>query len=211
MPLAPVLVAAPRFPVVWREGEGGAAVGELVVEREVLRFEGARAGQAVEAELRLVDVQGVRVARRATERLNGRPTIVLDRGSAPPLFVEPVGASLLGEIAALLTMLREEGARRTEHVAVIVPLRRGKAGRAASLVEAGPPFELAGTGIRNHDVFVGEHEAVFVFGGPGVHEVLERAVRDPALWRAGLAWRNVMAGKPRLLDCAFSWSAPVVT
>jgi hypothetical protein len=58
---------------------------------------------------------------------------------------------------------------------------------------------------------VGEHEAVFVFGGPGVHEVLERAVRDPALWRAGLAWRNVMAGKPRLLDCAFSWSAPVVT
>jgi len=209
MSLAPALVAAPRFPVVWREGEGGAAVGELVVEREVLRFEGARAGQEVVARLRFADVQGVRVARRAPERLNGRPTIVLDRGSAPAFFVEPVGANLLGEIAALLTMLREEGARRTEHVAVIVPLRQGKEGRVASLLESGPPFELAGTGIRNHEVFVGEREAVFVFGGLGVHEVLERAIHDPALWRAGLAWRNVMAGKPRLLDCAFSWSAPV--
>jgi hypothetical protein len=210
MSLVPATVAAPRFPVVWREGDGAAAVGELVVEREVLRFEGARAGSAVDAELRFVDVQDVRVARRAAERLNGRPTIVLDRGSAPPLFVEPVGANLLGEIAALLTMLREEGARRTEHMAVIVPLRRGKSARVASLLESGPPFELAGTGIRSHEVFVGEHEAVFVFEGSAVHDVLERAIRDPALWRAGLAWRNVMAGKPRLLGCAFSWSAPVV-
>jgi hypothetical protein len=210
MSLALAAVAAPRFPVVWREGEGAAAVGELVVEREVVRFEGARAGRAVEAELRFVDVQNVRVARRAHERLNGRPTIVLDRGSAPPLFVEPVGANLLGEIASLLTMLHEEGGRRTEHVAVIVPLRRGNTARVASLVESGPPFELAGTGIRSHEVFVGEHEAVFVFGGPAVHDVLERALREPVLWRTGLAWRNVMAGKPRLLDCSFSWSAPVV-
>jgi hypothetical protein len=210
MSLALAAVAAPRFPVVWREGEGAAAVGELVVERELMRFEGARAGRAVEAELRFVDVQDVRVARRAPERVDGRPTIVLDRRSAPPLFVEPVGANLLGEIAALLTRLHEEGGRRTEHVAVIVPLRRGESARAAGLVESGPPFELSGMGIRSHEVFVGEHEAVFVFGGPAVHDVLERAIRDPALWRAALAWRNVMAGKPRLLDCAFSWSAPVV-
>jgi hypothetical protein len=209
MPLAPAPVAAPRFPVVWREGDAVSAVGELVVERELLRFEGARAGEQVEARLRFVEVRGVRVARRAPERLNGRPTIVLDRESASPFYIEPVGAGLLGEMASLLTVLREEGVRRTEHVAVIVPLRKGKEQQAASLVESGPPFELAGTGIQSHQVYVGEREAVFVFGGQDLHGVLERAIHDPALWQAGLAWRNVMAGRPRLVECSFSWSAPV--
>jgi len=56
---------------------------------------------------------------------------------------------------------------------------------------------------------VGAREAIFVFGGPDVRAVLERAVGNPALWRAGLAWRSVMAGRPRVLECSFSWTAPV--
>ena len=199
---------AHRFPVVWREGDGDPAVGELIVARDVLRFEGARGGAEAGAQIRFSDVRGVRVARRAPERRNGRPTIVIDRDTTP-FYLEPVGAGLLGEIASLLTMLREKEARPTDHVAVIVPLRKGTESRAASLVALGPPFDLVGTGIRSHQVYVGGQEAIFVFGGPDVHDVLERTLADPALWRAGLAWRNVIAGRPRMLRCSFSWAAPV--
>jgi hypothetical protein len=200
---------ARRFPVVWRDGDGetASAAGELIVERDVVRFEGSRAGELADAQVRFADVRDVRIARSAPER-KGRPTIVLDRDSTP-LYVEPIGAGLLGEIASLLTALREEGARRSDHVAVVLPLRAGMEQRVLELVDSGPPFKLEGRGIVTHQVYVGGREAIFVFGGPDVRGVLERVVGDPALWRAGLAWRDAMAGRPRVLECAFSWAAPV--
>jgi hypothetical protein len=202
----PARSAAPHFPVVWREGDHASAVGELIVERDVLRFEGSSGGEPASARVLFTEIREVRVA-RAPERPNGRPTVVLERDSAP-FSVEPVGAGLLGEMASLLTLLHEEGARRAKHVAVVVPLRVGTEERIAELLESGPPFELAVRGIRSHQVHVGPREAVFVFGGPDVRAVLERAIGDPALWRAGLAWRNVMAGRPRVVECSFSWTAP---
>ena len=203
----PARSAGPRFPVVWRDGEGASAVGELIVERDVLRFEGSSGGEPVATRIPFADVREVRVA-RAPERPSGRPTVVLECDSAP-FYVEPVGAGLLGEMTSLLTVLHEEGARRVDHVAVVVPLRAGMEERVAELLDSGPPIELAVRGIVSHQVFVGAREAVFVFGGPDVRAVLERAIGDPALWRAGLAWRNVMAGRPRVVECSFSWTAPV--
>ena len=202
----PARFTAPHFPVVWRDGAGSSAVGELIVERDVLRFEGSSGGEPAATHIPFADVREVRVA-RASERPNGRPTVVLERDAAP-FYVEPVGAGLLGEMTSLLTVLHQEGARRADHVAVVVPLRAGVEARVGELLESGPPFELAVRGIRSHQVYVGGREAVFVFGGPDVRGVLERAIGDPALWRAGLAWRNVMAGRPRVIECSFSWTAP---
>ncbi len=209
MTATPLHAARNRYPVVWREDGQEPAAGELVVDRDVLRFYGVRSGDPVEARLRFAEVRAVRVARRKGERLNDRATIVLDRGAAGPFLVGPLGAGLLGEITALLTVLHEEGTIRAEHVAVLVPLRRGTAATVRELVAEGPPFDLEAAGIRQHEVYVGDREAVFVFRGPDVRSVLEHALSDPAFWKAGLAWRNVLAGRPQLLDSAFGWTAPV--
>jgi nucleotide-binding universal stress UspA family protein len=49
-----------------------------------------------------------------------------------------------------------------ERVAIIAHLKKGSEQRAADLVEAGPPFDLAHTGIVHHSVYVSAHEVVFV-------------------------------------------------
>jgi hypothetical protein len=70
-------------------------------------------------------------------------------------------------------------------------------------------------GLRRHEVFLTDEEAVFVFEGPNVRRMLERLTRDPTLWQAGLAWRTCVGGRPRLLaeiyraesSPAYSWTA----
>lgn len=88
---------------------------------------------------------------------------------------------------------------------VVVPLRDGVKEAALALVADGPPFDLPGTGLTSHSVYLTEREAIFVFEGPAPHSDLERIVGDPGVWRAAPAWRECMAGRPRLADEAFAW------
>lgn len=90
-------------------------------------------------------------------------------------------------------------------VAVVCPLRPGAAETARVLVAEGPPFDLAGAGIARHLVLVGEEEAVFVFEGPEARGAVERLATSPGVWRAAAAWRDLLAGRPRLLEPAFAW------
>ncbi|MEZ5102698.1 MAG: hypothetical protein R3C15_23460 [Thermoleophilia bacterium] len=90
-------------------------------------------------------------------------------------------------------------------VAVVCPLRPGAAETARVLVAEGPPFDLAGAGIVRHVVFVGEQEAVFVFEGAEARGAVERLATNPGVWRAAAAWRDLLAGRPRLLDASFAW------
>src|SRR5688500_9949410 len=58
-----------------------------------------------------------------------------------------------------------EGGSDRERLAIVARLKEGSAQRAAELVGAGPPFDLAGCGIARHSVYISSGEAVFVFEG----------------------------------------------
>jgi hypothetical protein len=160
-------------------------------------------------------VSEVRVGRQPGERLNGYPTLILERTTMPPVQVAPFGVAMLPEISDLLLSLTQhvEG----EALAVSVPLKRGCLGRARKLLEQGPPLDPALLGLSGHEVYLGESAAVFVFRGSNVRARVDKAIRHPAVWRAGLAWQRCFAGPPQIVettklrledDPAYRWTAP---
>jgi hypothetical protein len=90
-------------------------------------------------------------------------------------------------------------------VAVVVPLRARSYERAAQLIEEGPPFRLEETSLTGHCVHLTEREAVFVFEGPDARAAVERVVGESKVWHAAVAWRGLLAGKPRIAETAFAW------
>ena len=87
---------------------------------------------------------------------------------------------------------------------LVVPLVEGAQQRAAELLRHGPPFDPEEIGLGRHQVFVTENEAVFLFesDSPGA---AERLLSTSRLWAAAAAWKDLVAGPPRLADNAFSW------
>jgi hypothetical protein len=88
---------------------------------------------------------------------------------------------------------------------VVAPLEVGAHERASALIANGPPFELAGTALTAHDVYLTPQEAIFVFEGADARSAVERLVGDPGVWRAAPEWRAVLAGRPRLAAQIFAW------
>ena len=95
-----------------------------------------------------------------------------------------------------------------ERVAIIARLKEGSEQRAAELVGAGPPFELADTGIVRHSVYISPSEAVFVFEGHEVEWIVDQLVGEPfqyELQRALEQWREIVDGQPRVARERFGW------
>jgi hypothetical protein len=89
-----------RFAVVFRIDESAlAAAGALEIRGDRLRLRGGSGSSRQELEIPLSDLSDVHVGRSRGERLNGYPTLVLERLNLPPVQVAPVGATLLAEIA----------------------------------------------------------------------------------------------------------------
>lgn len=186
-----------RFAVVFRNGESESA-GALEVEQDRLLLHGCTSSGALELEIPVSDISQVRVGRRADERLNGYPTLLLERPGMPAVQVAPLGVALLPEITDLLASLTQGTGGNV--LAVSVPLRPGCLGRARELLRKGPPLDPASLGLRGHEVFLREGEAIFVFRGSDVRARISTAIRHPAIWRAGLAWQRCLAGPPRIVD-----------
>jgi len=206
--MAPVRSGNPssvRYPAVWRLGKGAIVAGEVELGDAGLRLAGRSETGPSEHSAGYGEIRQVRVARGAEERLNGRPTLLLDLDQGQALALMPLGMGLMAEMAELLAELTAAAGER-EQIVVVVPLRRGSAARAKELLAAGPPFEPAAFELDQHEVFVGEREAVFVFCGRGVREALQQAAAEPELWRAGLAWRDLLEGRPRMIERAYHWS-----
>ena len=89
---------------------------------------------------------------------------------------------------------------------VVAPLREGARESAQLLIADGPPFDLGTSTLEKHEVYVTEREAIFVFEGADPRAEVERLVGDPSVWRAAAAWRECLAGRPRIADEAFTWS-----
>jgi len=189
---------AARYAVVFRAGPGAPASGALVIQEDSVLLEGRDADRRVEVSVPYQELLEVRIGRRPEERLHGRPTLLVSRANGPQVQIEPFGAGLLHEIADLLATLANERSRSGEEVVVIVPLKEGCMAHVKELVAQGPPFDPAALGFTDHRVLLTVDQAILVFVGPKVRTTLERATRDPTLWRAGLAWRGCIAGRPRL-------------
>jgi hypothetical protein len=204
----------PCFAVVFRHGAAEVA-GALEVEDDRLRLAGRAAQGDLVLEIPFSDLSEIRPGRLPGERLNGHPTLILERKGMPPVQVAPLGVAMLTEISDLLVSLTQQSIDDT--LAVLVPLGPGCLGRARELLRKGPPLDPASLGLTGHEVYLGEGEAVFVFRGSDVRTRVGKAIRHPAVWRAGLAWQRCFAGPPRIVetaelrlegDPAFRWTAP---
>jgi hypothetical protein len=73
------------------------------------------------------------------------------------------------------------------------------------LLEEGPPFDPENVGLERHEVFLTDHEAVFIFEAPD-KSILDGLARSPKLRWAAVAWRDLLAGPMRLAEVAYSWN-----
>jgi hypothetical protein len=188
-----------RFAVVFQV-DSATAAGALNVEHDRLLLRGGGLDGPLELEIPFSALSEVRVGRRPSERLNGYPTLILERTNLPAIQVAPFGMTLLPEIADLLSSLSQHA--DNDLLAVYVPLKPGCLDRARRLLAKGPPFDPASLGLTSHEVYLDEREAVFVFRGRNVRTRIGKAIRHPAVWRAGLAWQRCFAAPPRAVELA---------
>jgi hypothetical protein len=165
-----------------------------------LLLSGSASDGKLEREIPFSDLVEVRVGRGPTERLNGYRTDILERETGPVVRVAPLGMAVLSEITDLLASLTRDGYGSV--LAVCVPLKPGCLGHARELLAKGPPLDPASLGLSGHEVYLSEGEAVFVFRGADVHAQVNRAIRHPAVWRAGVAWQRCFARPPQVIDRA---------
>lgn len=189
-----------RYAVVFREQGGRPVAGSLELEPQRVVLTGTADDRRHVLELPLAEVVEVRIGRRPADRLNGHRTLVFERTQGQAVQVAPLELGLLGELAELLAALTGEGAGGDEELAVAVPLKPGCVERARELLRLGPPVDPAALGLSAHYVYLREDEALFVFAGSDVQAQVGNAMRSPALWRAGLAWRDCIAGRPRIVE-----------
>jgi hypothetical protein len=191
------------YGVVWKEGSRGPMTGKLELLPRILRLEGLDSTREVPYET----VAAIRVGRSPADRINGGPTVVVERNLGDPITIGAVAqSSVVGEIAERLAALRL-GARTSRRVVVIVPLKPDAHASVSQLLKHGPPFDPAAIeALDRHDVFLTSDEAVFVFESRLGSDALGPLLSNPKLWEAVSAWGEHVAGPPRIAEEAFAWS-----
>jgi len=194
------------YGVVWREGSLPLATGMLELRPRELRFEGLTDSQPAAETIPYEDLAGVRVGRSSAERIDGRPTVILERRTGLPLTLTTVAQpSLLGEIVERLTALQLGGEAQRRTV-VVIPIREDAHDAVRALLDVGPPFDPAALpGLERHEVFLTLDNVVFLFDSSFGAHAIEPLLADPALWKAAAAWHEHLAGPPRIADEVYSW------
>lgn len=195
------------YAVVWREEGGPLYAGKLELGPDVLRVQGSSPeGLVASRTIEYPELVGVRIGRGRDDGINGRPSVVLDRGTGRPISIAAVsGVGVVHELAYLLAELAADKRESASRVVVVVPLRRGAAERARELVRAGPPFDPETLGVERHHVFVTEREVVFLFEGADARAALRQLALRPGVMRAAAGWAALLAGSPLVVDEAYSW------
>ena len=103
------------YAVLWSERKEGVDVGRLELDTCGLRFEGARVVGGAPRTHRLYyeDIEAMRVGREPSERLAGRPSLVVDRYTGSPVRI----GSIEG-IGALHELVERLGHRKVTALAV---------------------------------------------------------------------------------------------
>ena len=93
------------YGVVWTSGDSPASAGSLEFGTDSLRL----AGRERSEDVAYADLKSVRVGRSNGDRLDGRPTVLLERSDGEQLRIATVEQStLVPEIADRLAALRAE-------------------------------------------------------------------------------------------------------
>ena len=189
------------YGVVWREGSGPLAAGKLELLAHGLRLDGLESSYEIAYE----DLVAVRVGRTTSERVDGRPSVVLVRVHGDPVTIATVAQpSLVGEIAERLAAMQLDAAP-PRRLAVVVPLKPNAYDSVRDLLAEGPPFDPEQIpGLDRHEVFLSHDEAVFVFDSGAGADALT-LLAEPDFLRAAITWREHIAGAPRVAEDVYSW------
>ncbi len=192
------------YGVVWRRGVTDLATGKLELLPRALRLEGMSGSDPATCEIPYENLGVVRVGRDASERIHGRPSLVIERRHGEPIAISSVAQEgVIGELAQRLAALRP--GRRTT---VVLPLQPGSGPEVRELLAAGPPFDPDELELVRHEVFLTPDEAIFVFESRHGAGPLEQLLAEPELWQGAAAWAPYIAGPPRIAEDAYSWANP---
>lgn len=195
------------YGVIWRAGKDEIARGRLELDAARLHLVGTRVGAVVSEEIAYADLARVRVGRLPAERLNGRPSLVLEPSAGAPVAVASIAEpGLIGELASRISALQRANAR--QRAAVVLPLLPGARAAVEELLGDGPPFDPALLGLERHSVYLSDDEVVFVFEWRG-GATLESLLAEPGVWASAAGWLECAAGPPRVAEPAYRWSQPV--
>lgn len=198
------------YAVTWQEGAGPVRHGKLELRPRTLVLEGSDCSSPPQRRAIAYDeVTSAQLTRDSTERLSGRPTLVVDWRGATSLRIAGVAQpGLISELAESLTVLRHSEERRSmSRVVIVVPLQQGSRESARVLLGKGPPFDPDAAGLERHHVFLTDDEAVFVFEADEL-DAVEQLASDPTLWEALGGWSDLVAGPPRMAEDVYSWIRP---
>jgi hypothetical protein len=194
------------YAVRWLDPSGTLIAGKLELRPRTVVLEGSNGHGAESHELPYDDLAAVRVDRGAADCIDGRPTLVLARRGGEAIRVAGIAQpGIVSELAEQIAAFRL--AEDMSRVAVILPLKPGARARAEELLAQGPPFDPEAAGLESHDVFVSDDEAVFIFEALE-QDLLDRLAAETPVWGAAVAWKDLVAGPPRLAQAAYSWRRP---
>jgi hypothetical protein len=127
-----------RYGVVWREGTFPPATGALELLPHELRLDGLADSRPTARKIPYDGLVGVRVGRSPRERIDGRPTVILERRTGLPITITTVAQpGAVGEIVERLAAL-QLGAEGTRRTAIVVPIEEAARDDVRNLLEAGP-------------------------------------------------------------------------
>jgi hypothetical protein len=193
------------YAVTWEEPGGTRRSGRLELGADALHLEGSNGDGAASTELQYADVSRFRLARSGGERLQRRPTLLLELRGGQVLKIAGVSQpGIVAELSDRLGVLTADPSS-LEKAAIVVPLRPGSKAEAEALMRKRPPFDPSRLGLVQHEVYLSDDEAIFVFRGlPSVFA--ERLAEDDSFWNAAGAWRPLVRGRARFAEAAYSWS-----
>src|SRR5207247_198876 len=141
------------------------------------------------------------------ERINGRPSVVLERiGHVPVTIATVAQSSLVGEIAERLAEF-QLGARAPTRLTLVLPLKPGAREAVGDLLAKGPPFDpVAMPGLARHEVVLTPEEAIFIFESTEGSDAIASLLAKSAFWNAAGMWQEHVAGPPRLGEVVYSWA-----
>lgn len=195
------------YGVVWRDGHKPLARGKLELLPRAIRLDGMSGSEPVRREIAYDFLSEIRIGRSPEERIDGRPSLMLEPRTGTALAIASVAQSgVIAEIAERLAAL-QLGAEGLRRIAVVLPLRDDAEGAVRELLTDGPPFDPEALGLNRHQVFLTPTEAVFVFESELGAAALETLLQEPELWQTAAAWHPYLAGPPRIAEDVYSWTA----
>jgi hypothetical protein len=202
--------------IAWYEPCGARYVGKASLDGNTLWVSGSRPGSG--AQRHAVCVPGHRIDGAAVVRDGTLPAVQLS--ADPPLRVElleggygaahlladAIGRMAGGQRPALGEAQSERGDEMSHTIAIAATIRPGCRGDLERKLAEGPPFDLAGAGFEEHQVYIGDQDVVFVFGGVEPFSAVNRLARQRSLFEQVLRM-TALVSAPRLLNEAYAWKA----